>query len=160
MRARAGRLDLTELGSSESEAQRLQYREREPRAHVPAGFSAQHRPGEAVKHDRAVALVGQSDGALSMQVLQEFYGQATRPTRQDRLLAVELMDVWRQRFRGQEMTLPLLDAALRPRAAHQLSFWDYAIIAAARALGCRRLHSENMGDGREIDGVRIVNPFR
>src|SRR6476469_426793 len=69
-------------------------------------------------------------------------------------LAVELMDVWRQRFRGQEMTLPLLDAALRPRAAHQLSFWDYAIIAAARALGCRRLHSENMGDGREIDGVR------
>ena len=58
------------------------------------------------------------------------------------------------------MTLPLLDSALRIKAAHQLSFWDCAIVAAAHALGCRRLYSEDMAHGLAIDGVRIVNPFR
>ena len=45
-------------------------------------------------------------------------------------------------------------------AAHGFSYWDSAIIAAARALGCRRLYSEDMSLGREIEGVTIVNPFR
>jgi predicted nucleic acid-binding protein len=31
---------------------------------------------------------------------------------------------------------------------------------AAPTLGCRTLYSENMGDGRDIDGVEIANPFR
>jgi predicted nucleic acid-binding protein len=37
---------------------------------------------------------------------------------------------------------------------------DSAIIAAARALGCRELYSEDMSHGREVEGVTIVNPFR
>ena len=36
-------------------------------------------PGEAAKRGRAVALLEQDDNALSVQVLQEFYVQATRP---------------------------------------------------------------------------------
>ena len=125
-------------------------------------YSISPDPAEAAKRDRAVALLEQDDGALSVQVLQEFYVQATRPTRPGRLshqLAVELMDTWR-RFSVQDMTLPLLDSALRIKAAHQLSFWDCAIVAAAHTLGCRRLYSEDMAHGLAIEGVRIVNPFR
>ncbi|MEP6967026.1 MAG: hypothetical protein ABI906_02995 [Pseudomonadota bacterium] len=36
---------------------------------------------------------------------------------------------------------------------------DSAVIAAARALGCRKLYSEDMSHGREIEGVTIINPF-
>ncbi len=43
---------------------------------------------------------------------------------------------------------------------HGLSYWDAAILAAARALGCRELLSEDMSHGREVEGVLIVNPFR
>ena len=46
------------------------------------------------------------------------------------------------------------------KAAHRYSYWDSAIIAAARALGCRELYTEDMSHGREVDGVLIVNPFR
>ena len=46
------------------------------------------------------------------------------------------------------------------RARHGFSYWDSAIIAAARALGCRELYSEDMSHGRRIDGVVIVDPFR
>jgi predicted nucleic acid-binding protein len=50
--------------------------------------------------------------------------------------------------------------ALEIKAAHLLSYWDSAIVAAARALGCRRLYSEDFSHGREIAGMQIVNPFR
>jgi predicted nucleic acid-binding protein len=60
----------------------------------------------------------------------------------------------------QATTLPVLVAALEIKAAHGFSYWDCAILAAARALGCDRLYTEDMQHGREIDGVRIVNPFR
>jgi predicted nucleic acid-binding protein len=40
------------------------------------------------------------------------------------------------------------------------SYWDSAINAAARALGCRELYSEDMSHGQEVEGVMIVNPFR
>jgi predicted nucleic acid-binding protein len=126
-------------------------------------YSISTDPAEAAKCDKAVALLDKDDGALSIQVLQEFYVQATRPTRPDRLshqLAVALVDIWRRRVQVQETTLPVFDSALRIKAQHQLSYWDSAIVAAARALGCRTLYSEDMGDGRDVDGVQIVNPFR
>ena len=42
----------------------------------------------------------------------------------------------------------------------QGSYWDAAIVAAARALGCQELYSEDMSHGREVEGVTIINPFR
>jgi len=51
-------------------------------------------------------------------------------------------------------------AALDIKAAHGLSYWDAAILAAARASGCRELLTEDMSHGREVEGVLIVNPFR
>jgi predicted nucleic acid-binding protein len=33
-------------------------------------------------------------------------------------------------------------------------------IAAARALGCAELYTEDMSHGRQVDGVLIINPFR
>ena len=46
------------------------------------------------------------------------------------------------------------------QASHGFSNWDSAIIAAARALGCRELYTEDMAHGREIEGIIITNPFR
>jgi predicted nucleic acid-binding protein len=64
------------------------------------------------------------------------------------------------RFTVQDITLTVMLGALEIKAAHRLSSWDAAVVAAARALGCRELFSEDMAHGREIDGVLIVNPFR
>ena len=48
-------------------------------------YSISCDPTEAQKHDRAVALIDGGNNALSVQVLQEFYVQATRPIRPDAL---------------------------------------------------------------------------
>jgi predicted nucleic acid-binding protein len=125
-------------------------------------YSVSRDTQEAAKRDRAVALLDRDEGALSVQVLQEFYVQATRPTRPDPLphdVAVGLIATW-TRFAVQDITLSILTGALEIRISHGLSYWDSAIVAAARALGCRELYSEDMSHGQQIEGVTIVNPFR
>ena len=117
---------------------------------------------EKAKRELATKLLAGRDNALSVQVLQEFYVQATRPTRRDALpheIAVGLMRAW-LRFPVQDVTLAVLSGALEIKVASGLSYWDAAIVSAARALGCRELLSEDMSHGRVIEGVAIVNPFR
>lgn len=125
-------------------------------------YSISRHPDEAGKRAQAIGLLELDGGALSVQVLQEFYVQATRATRPDRIshdLAVDLIDCW-LRFKLQETTLTVLQGALEIKAEHGFSYWDSAILAAARALGCRQLYSEDMAHGREVEGMTIINPFR
>ena len=124
-------------------------------------YSISSDPDEARKRVRAIALLDGAAGALSLQVPQEFYWQATCATRADRLshdMAAAIAK-W-MRFRVQDINSAILDSALNITAAHRFSYWDAAIIAAARALGCRELYTEDMSHGRVVDGVMIINPFR
>ena len=95
-------------------------------------------------------------------MLQEFYAQATRAARPKALahdVAVSLIRTW-LRFPVQNVTVPVFSHALDIKARSGLSYWDAAIVAAASALGCSELLSEDMQHGRKIAGVTIVNPFR
>jgi predicted nucleic acid-binding protein len=125
-------------------------------------YSISRNPKETVKRERAISLLDDDSGALSIQVLQEFYVQATRSSRSDALpheLAVGLIEAW-SRFRIQDMTLPVLNSALQIRKAYGFSFWDSAIIAAARALSCDRVYTEDLSHGQMVDGIAIIDPFR
>jgi len=125
-------------------------------------YSISRAPAEATKRERALALLDRDDCALSVQVLQEFYVQATRASRSDALprdIAAGLVRTW-LRFDVQDITAAVLTDALEIKAAHGCSYWDSAIIAAARALGCRELYTEDLSHGRVIDEVRIIDPFR
>ena len=125
-------------------------------------YSFSPNPLERDKRDRAEALLREDDWALSVQVLQEFYVQITRPTRPGHLdheAALRFVTAW-QRFFVQDMTVAVLNNALIIKGEHHLSYWDSAIVAAARACGCDEVYSEDMSHGQRIAGVRIVNPFR
>lgn len=125
-------------------------------------YAVSTRAGEEEKQARAVALLDRDGGALSIQVLGEFYVQATRPLGPAHLsheLAVGFIRTWR-RFPVQAMTLEIFDAAMRIKAEYGFSYWDSAIIAAARALDCTTLYTEDLSHGRQIEGVIIINPFR
>jgi predicted nucleic acid-binding protein len=125
-------------------------------------YSISRDPTEALKRERAIELLDGDNGALSVQVLQEFYVQATRESRPDKLpheTAAGLIRTW-TRFAVQDVTLPVVLRALTIKFKHGFSYWDSAIIAAARALGCRTLYTEDMSDGREVEGIQIINPFR
>ena len=125
-------------------------------------YSISRGSTEHTKRAIAEDLLDADDNVLSVQVLQEFYVQATRPTRADALphdIAAGLVRTW-LRFKVQDNTRTNLLGALDIKATHRLSYWDAAIVAAARAMGCRELMSEDMTHGREVEGVTIINPFR
>jgi predicted nucleic acid-binding protein len=125
-------------------------------------YSISRAPDEISKRERALELLDRPDCALSIQVLQEFYVQATRASRPDALahdVAAGLVRAW-LRFEVLDMTVAVLIGALEIRAAHGFSYWDSAIVAAARALGCPELYTEDLSHGRVIEGVTIINPFR
>ena len=125
-------------------------------------YAVSTAPGEASKANVARGLLDADDLALSVQVLQEFYVQATRAGRSGRLSheqATLLVESW-LRFPVQETTVPLLRGALETRQRHRLSYWDAAIVEAARLLECDTLLSEDLAHGRAYEGVKVVNPFR
>ena len=116
---------------------------------------------DAEKRRRALDVLAARDLALSVQVLQEFYMQATRPSRAGALIhdeAVSFIDAM-QRFPVQTITLDVMRAAFAIRKRFDLSYWDSAILAAARACGCMIVYSEDLNTEQDYDGLRVIDPF-
>lgn len=116
---------------------------------------------EAPKRAKASELLHRRDLALSTQVLGEFYVQSTRRTRSDPIShdhAVRLIESL-TRFEVQSLTLPIVTAALETTQRYGISYWDAAIVEAARERGCDEVLSEDLQDGQDFSGVRVVNPF-
>jgi predicted nucleic acid-binding protein len=53
-----------------------------------------------------------------------------------------------------------LRAALQRHQRFQFSYWHSAIIEVSRALGCAEVLPEDLGDGQDYGGIRVINPFR
>lgn len=125
-------------------------------------YAISRAPQERAKAERANDLLAERDLALSVQVLQEFYVQATRESRPDPIShedALELVESFR-RFPVLPLTADLVAAAMTARQRFQISYWDAAILEAARSLGCDTVLSEDLNDGQDHAGVRVENPFR
>lgn len=106
---------------------------------------------EAPKAAIAREILRSRDLVLSVQVLQEFYVQATRQSRADHLSheeALAFIRTWK-RFSIVDVTLSLFDEAVKVKMRYQLSYWDAAIIAAARQAGCAEVLSEDMNAGQD-----------
>lgn len=119
-------------------------------------------PEERDKADRANDILAARDLALSVQVLQEFYVQATRPSRTDALTpeqGVALVESF-LRFPVAPITSELMLAAVATQQRFGISFWDAAILEAGRTLGCDIVLSEDLDDGADYAGVRVEIPFR
>jgi predicted nucleic acid-binding protein len=119
-------------------------------------------PGERGKAERANEILDARDIALSAQVLQEFYVQATRESRADRLTAAQASSLVQSflRFPVLDTTPALVLAAIATSQRFQISYWDAAILEASRALGCDVVLSEDLSDTTDFGGVRVENPFR
>jgi predicted nucleic acid-binding protein len=111
------------------------------------------------KADRAETLLA-GGGQISVQVLNELVGVARRklamPWREVRDVTTQLRavcHVW-------PLTIDVHDCGTRIAERLGLSIYDGMIAAAALLAGCRILYSEDLQDGRVIDGqLTIHNPF-
>ena len=120
---------------------------------------------ERAKQPRAAAwlrLLWQTRaGRLSTQVLQEYYvvvtskldpGLDVEAARRD----VQSLLSWRPR----PADGALLERAWTIEDRYELSYWDALIVAAAERAQCEHLLTENLQDGQDFNGVKVVNPFK
>jgi predicted nucleic acid-binding protein len=112
------------------------------------------------KRRRALALIEAEDFGTSAQVLQEFFvtvvKKASRPL--SAALALEWIEQWAA-FPCQAIDHQLVRIAIEQSERYGISYWDAAILAAAEALGARTVYSEDLNDGQQYGGVRVLNPF-
>jgi predicted nucleic acid-binding protein len=100
----------------------------------------------------------QRTGVVSTQVLQEYFVTATGKLRLDPAIARNKVEIY-SRFDVAVPSVSDILAAVDLHRIHGFSFWDALIVRMASQAGCRVLLTEDMQHGREVDGVRIVNPF-
>lgn len=125
-------------------------------------YAVSRDAGEQDKAARASSILQDRDLALSVQVLQEFYLQSTHASRPDPIThdqATRLIGSF-LRFPVVDMSTEIMLAAMTTRQRFELSYWDAAIVEAARAIDCDVVLSEAMIDGQDYAGVRVENPFR
>ncbi|HEX8814268.1 MAG TPA: PIN domain-containing protein [Terriglobales bacterium] len=115
------------------------------------------------KHKQALELIAEhrraGTGAVSMQVLQEYFVTVTRKLGVDPRVARRKVELLAE-FDVATPGVPDILAAIDLHRLHELSFWDALIIRAAQQAGCSVLLSENMQHARAIEGLKLVKPFR
>ena len=124
-------------------------------------YAISRDPEEQDKARRANEILATRDLGLSVQVLQEFYVQATRANRVDRLAHVQALGLVESflRFPVAEVTPGVMLAAMALRERFGISYWEAAIVEASRSLGCEVVLSEDLNAGQDYAGVRVENPF-
>ena len=117
----------------------------------------------STKQRRAVELVAEhrraGTGVVSLQVLQEYFVTVTRKLHLDADIARRKVELLAE-FDVAAPDLADVLAAIDLHRLHGFSFWDALVIRAAKQSGCTVLLTEDLKDRREVDGVRIVNPFQ
>jgi predicted nucleic acid-binding protein len=116
------------------------------------------------KHDSATRLLTElwtdRAGAISTQVLQEFYVTVTKKlpkplTKRAAREVVHTYDAWAPH----RPTVEDIVAASQLEERHRLAFWDALVIVAAQRCASVRLFSEDLQDGQQFGPVTVSNPF-
>ena len=97
-------------------------------------------------------------GALSTQVLQEFYDVGTRKMKLEPALARRVVALYAE-WPVVETTAQLIVSASLLHERHGFAFWDAMVVEAALLSGATTLLSEDLQHGRRVGGLVITNPF-
>ena len=130
-----------------------------PDTNVLAYLFDDHSP---IKQARAEEVLGSDHSfVVSTQVMLELFSVLTRKFSPP-LSNGEAEQVLSQLSRWEVVSADaeLVLQAVRTCAEHQISIWDAMIVEAARLAGCRELWTEDLSDGTQLRGVKVLNPFR
>ena len=115
---------------------------------------------EAKRQQAEDALAAQPVVVISAQVVAEFVNACLKK----HILPPDEARAAARRYVDTLQLVPNDEAVLRRGLAYHerygFQWWDALIVAAAVEARCPALYSEDMQDGQEIDGTRIMNPFR
>jgi predicted nucleic acid-binding protein len=126
-------------------------------------YAAAHQadPADEFKHEIARRILDDGDFAVSAQVLQEFYVNATKL--KPKPLEAGEAQAWVDTFGEIEcvaIDYRLVTEGISLSRRFKTSYWDGAIIAAAHAAGAATVYSEDLSHGQKYGEVTVINPFK
>ncbi len=100
-------------------------------------------------------------GALSVQILGEFFVTVTRKITQPLTTAEAGQSVtnYARSWIVYDLTALVVLEAVRGLQQHRLPYWDSLIWATAKLNSIPNVLSEDFSDGALLEGVRFLNPF-
>jgi predicted nucleic acid-binding protein len=115
------------------------------------------------RHDNSVSLIetlsASGDACIPLQVLGEFLNVCRHKKVLDLDLAAERAKAYAAVFETPQTCLDDMVAANALLSNYNLQYFDALIITVAARAGATMLLSEDMQDGLEVAGLRVVNPF-
>jgi predicted nucleic acid-binding protein len=99
------------------------------------------------------------DGVIPAQALGEFLRFVQRRTPDSFEEAIRQALLYQSVFVTPPTTDAIINKAAELSRAHRLQFWDCVVCAASAQAGAKVLLTEDMQDGRILDGLRLMNPF-
>jgi predicted nucleic acid-binding protein len=123
-------------------------------------YAASNAADDVAKRTVARRILREREIGFSAQVLQEFYAAAVTKQRLamshedalDVIRSLAMFPVW-------PVTRELVLEAIGAKQRFGISYWDAAILTAAKQMGCSVVYSEDFNVGQEYDGVVVENPF-
>ena len=123
-------------------------------------YAVSSAPHEAAERDAARRILQEDNWGISVQVLQEFYVNATGKLRRTVPPQSTAPFIRLLLERPVVTTTPdLFMRAIEISRRYQISYWDAAIVAAAIQLGCRTLYTQDLNPGQMYEGVQATDPF-
>jgi predicted nucleic acid-binding protein len=123
---------------------------------------AQQDTDENNKHSTAKSLLkkfGIEGGIIPVQVLSEFLNVCKNKLKIAPLDAIGQVQDYQEIFDCPLSLVDDLTGAAILAEQHKLSYFDALIVTIACRAGATVLLSEDMHDGLEVEGLRIINPF-
>jgi predicted nucleic acid-binding protein len=73
--------------------------------------------------------------------------------------AIRRVALYEAAFVTPPTTIEVIDTACALARAHRMQLWDCVVCVASAHAGAKALLTEDMQDGRILDGLRLINPF-
>jgi predicted nucleic acid-binding protein len=111
------------------------------------------------KLSAALILRAARDGVIPVQVLGEYLRFVQRRIPAVFPQAIRQIAVYQDVFITPPTSLDILDLASVLARTHGMQLWDAIVCAASAQSGAKALLTEDMQDGRILEGLRLINPF-
>jgi predicted nucleic acid-binding protein len=116
---------------------------------------------ESEKGMRSIDLILRSaqDGVIPTQVLGEYLRFTQRRVPSAFEDAIRQVSIYEAAFITPPTTVSVIDTASALARTHRMQLWDCVVCAASAQAGAKVVLTEDMQDGRTLDGLQLVNPF-
>jgi predicted nucleic acid-binding protein len=116
---------------------------------------------ESEKGTRSADLILRAarDGVIPAQALGEYLRFIQRRVPEAFEDAIRQASIYQAAFLTPPTTDVTINAACALAHAHRIQLWDCVVCAASAQAGAKVLLTEDMQDGRVLDGLRLINPF-